>query len=124
MLEVTRGVGQGYVAADDTWEASRAAHFAHDLRWDDVPDDVREIVLRAVLDLVGCAIGGSRAPVVATIAEYCRRQHGRGTATVIASSERTSAAGASLINAFAASALDIDDGYRPVCGHPGRRWLP
>lgn len=37
---------------------------------------------------------------------------------------RTSAAGAAAINRFAGNALDIDDGYRLVKGHPGACVLP
>jgi len=38
--------------------------------------------------------------------------------------ERVSAAGAALANGFCGNALDIDDGYRNVKGHPGACALP
>ena len=38
--------------------------------------------------------------------------------------ERVSAAGAALANGFFGNALDIDDGYRNVKGHPGACALP
>jgi 2-methylcitrate dehydratase PrpD len=40
------------------------------------------------------------------------------------SGERVSAAGAALANGFFGNALDIDDGYRNVKGHPGACALP
>ena len=45
-------------------------------------------------------------------------------ATILVSGERVSAIGAALANGFAQNALDIDDGYRRVKGHPGAAFLP
>ena len=44
--------------------------------------------------------------------------------TIVVSGERVSAVGAALANGFAQNALDIDDGYRRVKGHPGAAFLP
>jgi len=49
----------------------------------------------------------------------------RGTeATILVSGERVSPVGAALANGYACNALDIDDGYRMVKGHPGACVLP
>ena len=40
-------------------------------------------------------------------------------ATILVHGKRASASGAALANGFAGNALDIDDGYRLVKGHPG-----
>jgi 2-methylcitrate dehydratase PrpD len=42
----------------------------------------------------------------------------------LVSGERVSFIGAALANGFAQNALDIDDGYRLVKGHPGASFLP
>jgi len=55
---------------------------------------------------------------------YVRDSYGAGHATVIGSPHTSTASGAALVNAFAASALDIDDGYRPLKGHPGAVVFP
>jgi hypothetical protein len=53
-----------------------------------------------------------------------REQFGGDQATIMVSGERVSAAGAALANGFFGNALDIDDGYRNVKGHPGACALP
>ena len=35
-------------------------------RWEDVPDDVRHEAARALVNYLGCALGGSRDPAVDT----------------------------------------------------------
>jgi len=102
----------------------RAAEFARDLQWGDVPADVQASTLRCVLDLCGCAIAGSRTRVVEIMKAYARDAYGAGRATIIAAARTSTASGASLVNAFAVSALDIDDGYRPLKGHPGAVVFP
>jgi 2-methylcitrate dehydratase PrpD len=105
-------------------QTRRAAAFARDLQWGDIPDAVRTWALRCVLDLCGCAIAGSRTRVVAIVQAYVKETFGAGGATVIGSAERTTPSGAALANAFAASAFDLDDGYRPLKGHPGAVVFP
>jgi len=100
------------------------ADFVHDLRWDDLPAPVQGQAIRVLLDLCGCALGGSRTRVAQIFAAYARHTHGSGDATIIGSSFTASAVGAALANGYAASALDIDDGYRPLKGHPGAVVFP
>jgi 2-methylcitrate dehydratase PrpD len=45
-------------------------------------------------------------------------------ATILVGGERVSPVGAALTNGYACNALDIDDGYRMVKGHPGACVLP
>ena len=49
------------------------------------------------------------------------QMNGAGEATVIRAGRKLPCAAASLVNGFIVNALDIDDGYRLVKGHPGRR---
>ncbi|HKO25104.1 MAG TPA: MmgE/PrpD family protein, partial [Chloroflexota bacterium] len=91
----------------------------HDLQWVDIPEDVQAQAIRCVLDLCGAAIAGSRTRVARIAAAYALGAHGSGAATIIGTGAGSTAVGAALANGFAASALDIDDGYRPVKGHPG-----
>ena len=60
----------------------RAAEFARDLQWGDVPADVQASTLRCVLDLCGCAIAGSRTRVVEIMKAYARDAYGAGRATI------------------------------------------
>lgn len=100
------------------------ADFVHALRWEDLPSPVQHQAIRILLDLCGGAIGGSRTRVAQIVAAYAQHAHGSGDVTIIGSSLTASAVGAALANGYAASALDIDDGYRPVKGHPGAVVFP
>src|SRR5918997_6954602 len=100
------------------------AEFACTARWEDLPTDVRSQAIRCVLDLCGAAVAGSRTEAAQAAAKYALYAHGAGPSTVIGTGARCTPVGAALANGFAASALDIDDGYRPVKGHPGAVVFP
>lgn len=102
----------------------RVAEFAHEHRWEDAPADVQAQTIRCVLDLCGAALAGSRTEVAGITSSYALEAHGPGPCTIIGAESRSTPAGAALANGFAASALDIDDGYRPVKGHPGAVVFP
>ena len=104
-----------------TW---RVAEFVRTVRWEDLPADVRAQAARCVLDLCGAAIAGSRVKAAQKAATYALYAHGTGPSTIIGTSVNSTPVGAALANGFAASALDIDDGYRPVKGHPGAVVFP
>jgi len=102
----------------------RVAGFVHELRWKDLPANVQAQAVRCVLDLCGAAVAGSRTPVARIMASYALEAHGHGPSTIVGTDSRSVPVGAALANGFAASALDIDDGYRPVKGHPGAVVFP
>jgi len=105
----------------ETW---RVAEFVRDARWEDLPADVRAQSVRCVLDLLGSAVAGSRTKVERLIAEHARVAYGVGTMTIIGAGFRSTPVGAVLANGFAANALDLDDGYRPLKGHPSAAVVP
>ena len=100
------------------------AQFALGLRWEDLPAPVQEQARRCLLDLCGAAVAGAVTPVAGIARRYAGALHGEGRATVIGAPRGSTTVGAALANGFAASALDIDDGYRPVKGHPGAVVFP
>ncbi|MCA1848854.1 MAG: MmgE/PrpD family protein, partial [Actinobacteria bacterium] len=108
-------------AGPQTW---RVAEFARTVRWEDLPADVRLQVIRCALDLCGAAVAGSRTEAAQTAAAYALYAHATGPSTIIGTGASSTPVGAALANGFAASALDIDDGYRPVKGHPGAVVFP
>lgn len=105
-------------------QTRRVAEFACDASWDELPADVREQAVRCVLDLTGDAIAGSRTKVARIAGDYALESYGSGAATVIGADATSTPVGAALANGFAASALDLDDGYRPLKGHPGAAIFP
>ena len=103
---------------------SHAIHFALNLRWEDLPASVQHQAKRCLLDSLGAMIAGSQAPVAGIMREMAIEQFAGDQATILVAGERVSAAGAALANGFFGNALDIDDGYRNVKGHPGACALP
>jgi 2-methylcitrate dehydratase PrpD len=102
----------------------RVVDFTLGIRWDDVPGDVREQVLRCLRDLCACGLGGSRTRVARIVAENARWAYGSGPFTIIGRREGSSPVGAAVANGFALSALDADDGFRRFMNHPGSVVLP
>ena len=105
-------------------QTRRTAEFARTVRWEDLPADVRHQAIRCTLDLCGAAIAGCRTEAARNAATYALYAHGDGPSTIIGAGAGSTSVGAALANGFAASALDIDDGYRPVKGHPGAVVFP
>jgi 2-methylcitrate dehydratase PrpD len=101
-----------------------ALDFILDVRWNDLPAAVQHQTRRCLLDLMGALLAGRRTPVGDIMAEVARESCAGDQATIAVSGERVSFIGAALANGFAQNALDIDDGYRLVKGHPGASFLP
>jgi len=101
-----------------------AIDFTLHIRWEDLPNAVQHQSKRCLLDTLGALIAGYRTPVAAIMCKAAREQFGGDQATILVSGDRVSAAGAALANGFLGNALDIDDGYRNVKGHPGACALP
>ncbi len=109
---------------DAATTTARAAAFALSATWEAFPEAVRRRAKIALLDLIGAAVAGSRTPV-AEIAATSAARAWRGTeASILCSGLRASEPGAAFANGCLANALDIDDGYRPIKGHPGAVVFP
>lgn len=104
--------------------SGRLGAFVSGLEWQHLPPDVRARTQRCLLDTLACAVAGSATPAAAATCQWARSALGPGEHTVIGRSERLGPAGAVTANAFAANALDLDDGYRPLKGHPGAIVVP
>lgn len=92
--------------------------------WADLPPEVQHQAKRGLLDGLGALLAGTQTPVGALMRCFARDHFGGKGATLLGSGERCSPVGAALANGFAGNALDIDDGYRRVKGHPGACVLP
>ena len=98
--------------------------FVLQTNWSALPPEIRHQAKRCLLDTLGALIAGMETPVGKLMTKFVGEQYAGGEATIVVSGQRASAAGAALANGFAANALDIDDGYRRVKGHPGACILP
>lgn len=103
---------------------ARVAAFALSAAWGGFPESVRRRAKIALLDVLGAAVAGSRAPVAGIAASSAARSWRGSEASILLSGLRASEPGAAFANGCLANALDIDDGYRPIKGHPGAVVFP
>ena len=102
----------------------KVLRFISDIRFEDLPDNIIHQAKRCLLDTLGARLAGSDTPVVRIMNSFATKYFQGSEATILVSGERVSPVGAALANGYGCNALDIDDGYRMVKGHPGGCVLP
>jgi 2-methylcitrate dehydratase PrpD len=95
-----------------------------DLRYDDLPDDAREVARHCVLDFFGVALAGAREPLADFLVDVVARPENASAASLVGRSERATAVTAALVNGAAGHALDFDDAHMAMSGHPTVPVLP
>ena len=95
----------------------------HELRFDDLPHDVRARVKLCLLDLIGIAIGGHHSRLAGMIRDHAVEAFG-GTAPMLFHGNTASPAGVALAAGMTIDALDGHDGYNPAKGHVGCPLFP
>ena len=88
------------------------------------PISVRPATMRAVFDLIGCAVSGSGTAGGTAGRKAAVHTWGKGPAACWFSGERLTVPGAAFANSAIASMLDLDDGHRAASGHPGAGVIP
>jgi len=78
-------------------------------RMDNIPEDVRHEARRAILNYVGCAIGGGGHPAVDAAIAALTPYSGRPTARILGRAERMDPLHASLMNGISSHVYDYDD---------------
>lgn len=94
------------------------AQFAAESRWGDIPRAVRHEGERAILNWLGCAIGGCRDESVEVMLAALREFSGAPQATLIGRGGRLDALTAACINATSSNRLDFDDTHLRTVIHP------
>lgn len=102
----------------------RVAKYIIEETWDHLPQAVQQQARLCTLDLLGAIIAGSRTRVSKIMAAQACAHWPGDAATILLFGARASLPGAVLANAFTANAIDIDDGYRTIKGHPGAVVFP
>ncbi len=102
----------------------RIINFILETDWPNLPKDIQHQSKRCFLDTLGAQIAGHNTPVGDLMASFARTQFPGNESTILVKGDKLSASGAALVNGFANNALDIDDGYRDIKGHPGACVLP
>lgn len=102
-----------------------AVKFVQTLKVRDIPPKILRQVKICLLDLVGASLAGAKVKGAKILSDFSSQEmNGLREATIIKANKKLSCVAASLINGFIANALDIDDGYRKVKGHPGAAVFP
>src|SRR5262249_55492517 len=90
-------------------ETKTLASYVVSSRLEDIPKDVVHEAKRALLNFVGCAIGGSREPAVDIAIQALRPFSGERTARLLARPERLDPLFASVINGISGHVFEYDD---------------
>ncbi len=92
------------------------------LRFTDLPREVVEVANQCFLDWFGCALAGSREPLVGFLVDELGTAPG--PCSIVGLKRTTSSYSAALINGAAGHALDFDDTHTTMNGHPTAPLLP
>jgi len=99
-------------------ETRELASYLIQSRWDDIPQDVRHEAKRAILNYVGCAVGGSREPAVDIAMRTMKPFSGEATARVFARPESLDPLHAALLNGLTSHVYEYDDTLPKNYIHP------
>jgi len=94
------------------------ARFIVDSRWGSIPKEIRHEAKRALLNWLGCALGGCHDPAVDTALGALREFAGPPQAVLLGRRERLDILNAALINAISSNVLDFDDTHLRTVIHP------
>ena len=107
------------MSATATPDVTRSlARFAVEAQPADIPANVRHEAKRALLNWLGCAIGGCRHPAVDTALAALAQFSGPAEASVLGRSERFDCLHAALLNGISSHVFDFDDTHHPTLIHP------
>src|SRR5258706_2036686 len=94
------------------------ARFLVASRWSEIPREARHEAKRALLNWLGCALGGCNDAAVDTALAALREFAGPPQATVLGRRERLDILNAALVNAIGSNVLDFDDTHLRTVIHP------
>lgn len=105
-------------------DASPAARFITQTRWEDLPEAVTRQAARCLADTVAAMLAGRSTKSARIAADLAGAWWGAGDAHLVVDGSRVAAPGAGFANAVAANAVDIDDVGIYTWGHPGAQVVP
>lgn len=101
--------------------------FAANLEYDDIPQDVLNILRRSFMDTMGVAAVGSTTSMSEIARKAAVALFGVGTAggsRILMDGREVSPAGAAMAGAFMVDSIDAHDGVTPCQGHAGSAVFP
>jgi 2-methylcitrate dehydratase PrpD len=93
------------------------------IRYEEIPDEAREVARHCLLDFLGCALAGADEPLTDILVTQLAAEEGGSGAGLIGRPERATRETAALINGAAGHALDFDDTHTAM-GHPSVPVIP
>jgi len=99
-------------------ETLTLARFVAESRWGDIPQTMRHEAKRALLNWIGCAIGGCRDETVERALAALDEFSGPRTSSLIGRREKLDALHAALLNGISSNILDYDDTHLRTVMHP------
>ncbi|HET7157401.1 MAG TPA: MmgE/PrpD family protein [Burkholderiales bacterium] len=99
-------------------ETRTLARFIAQSQWRDIPHPIRHEGKRALLNWLGCAIGGCGDEAVARAVSTIAPFSGAATVTLLGRSDKLDSLHAAMINALASNILDFDDTHMKTVIHP------
>lgn len=94
------------------------ARYVTESRPDEIPEDIQREAKRALLNYLGCAIGGSIEPALDVAIETLAPYSGPGTACVLGRNERFDPLNAALMNGIGSHVHEYDDTLPKNYIHP------
>lgn len=98
--------------------ATQLAEFVLMHRWEDLPQEVRHEAKRALLNWLGCAIGGSQHENIAVAEKALLPVGGEPRATIVGRRRRTDVLTATLLNCTSSGVHSFDDTHAEIILHP------
>ncbi len=102
--------------------------FISPLCYETLPEDVRKVMLRSLLDTIGVAAVGSTTKLSVIARQFASEHMAAGPdgpqARLLFDGRAVSPAGAAMGGAFTIDSIDAHDGYSAVKGHAGSAVLP
>jgi 2-methylcitrate dehydratase PrpD len=94
------------------------AAFVIGSHFDDIPGPVRHEAKRALVNWMGCAVGGAHHEAIGTALKALQPFSGPAQSQIVGRSERLDCLNAALINGMSAHVLDFDDTHAGTLLHP------
>lgn len=110
--------------AEKTSELRKLAEFVHDLKWEQIPEEVREAVVNRVLDLVSVAVGASKDDLVGRVADSYEKRSGAGSSHVWGYEKTYPLSVAAMLNGMLAHTLELDDVHPASKTHGSASLIP
>lgn len=102
----------------------KVCQFIKEFDYNSIPPKVTRQVKLCIMDLLGAIYGGNKTTVAKYARKFAATYYPGNESSIIGQTKKSNCIGATFANCFQANAIDIDDGFRPIKGHPGALVIP